>query len=185
MNISAACRLAAACLSVAGIAACGSSSNRGGGFLERLLPHHFSAAASAIAGGAAGQEQAAPAIDDDMVEAVSSAKSDDLPVQVRFALRERPEIGKSSELDLVMIPSAPLDRLITVFHAEDGLSVSAGAEPTQRDRPEPGVPIRHRLTIVPQRDGIFYVTATVLVDSASGSVARTFTIPVIAGTGTP
>lgn len=183
MNISAACRLVAVCAGVAGIAGCGSSSSWDGGLIERLLPHH---AKTGAASRAAVQHRAAASIDDDMVAAVTIAKGDELlPVEVKFALRERPEVGKASELDLEMIPSAPLDRLITVFHAEDGLNVSAGAGPAQRDRPEPGVPIPHQLTIVPERDGIFYVTATVLEDAGSESIARTFTIPVIAGAGAP
>jgi hypothetical protein len=117
-----------------------------------------------------------------MVTAVSAGKSG-LPVDVKFALRQRPEVGQSAELDLIVIPSAPLDRLMTSFHAEEGLTLSDGAQPSVQDRPEPGVPIPHALTIVPKQDGIFYVDAIVLADSGTESIARTFTIPVIAGGG--
>ncbi len=117
-----------------------------------------------------------------MVTAVSAGKGG-LPVDVKFALRQRPEVGQSAELDLIVIPSAPLDRLMTSFHVEEGLTLSDGAQPSVEDRPEPGVPISHALTIVPKQDGIFYVDATVLADSGTGSIARTFTIPVIAGAG--
>ncbi len=185
MNTSALSRLlalACAVVAMAGVTACSSSGNPGVsllGKLERLLPHHT--APVAVQHTAA----APPSIDGDMVTAVSSGKDDQMPVTVRFALRDRPEVGKASELDLEVIPSAPLDKLIAVFHAQDGLSVSAGAEPAQREHPEAGIPIAHRLTIVPARDGIFYVDATVLVDFGSESVARTFTIPIIAGAGEP
>ncbi len=181
MNTSALSRLIAlAC--AAAVTACSSPSSHGVwqyiGPLGKLLPHHTAPAAM--------QHAAAPSsIDGDMVAAVSSGKGDDMPVKVTFALRNRPEVGQASELDLEVIPSAPLDKLVAVFHAQDGLSVKSGAEPSERDRPEPGVPISHRLTIVPARDGIFYVDATVLVDFGSESIARTFTIPVIAGTGEP
>jgi hypothetical protein len=39
------------------------------------------------------------------------------------------------------------------------------------------------VTIVPQHNGIFYVTAVVLTDSSDDTFARTFSIPVIAGEG--
>jgi len=118
----------------------------------------------------------------DMVTAVSAGKSD-VPVDVRFALRHRPEVGQPIELDLQVIPAAPLDRLMASFHAEDGITLGDGAQPIVQERPDPGVPITHTLQLVARRDGIFYVDATVLVDSGSESIARTFTIPVIAGAG--
>ncbi|HTW36944.1 MAG TPA: hypothetical protein VMD49_00065 [Steroidobacteraceae bacterium] len=126
--------------------------------------------------------QAAAAAGVDMVAAVSSGKTS-LPVDVRFALRQRPELGQAAELDLLVTPSAQLDKLITSFHAQDGVAIREGAEPSVQDRPEPGVAIPHRLTIVAQQDGIFYVDATVLADWGGESIGHTFTIPVIAGAG--
>jgi hypothetical protein len=118
----------------------------------------------------------------DMVAAVSAGKTE-LPVDVRFALRQRPELGQPIKLDVQVTPSAPLVRLIASFHAEDGLTLGDGVQQIVRDRPDPGVPIVHTLTLVPRQDGIFYVNATVLTDSGSESIGRTFTIPVIAGAG--
>ena len=118
----------------------------------------------------------------DMVAAVSSGKSS-LPVDVKFELRQRPEVGQPAELDLLVIPSGQLDRLLTSFHAQDGVAIRSGAAPSVQDRPEPGVPIAHTLTIVPQQDGIFYVDATVLADWGGESIGHTFIIPVIAGAG--
>jgi hypothetical protein len=119
----------------------------------------------------------------DMVSAVVLGKTS-VPVDVKFALRQRPEVGQSATLDLLIIPSAPLDRVTTSFHAEGGLTLRDGAAPSVQERPEPGVPISHSLTIVAQQDGIFYVDATVLAESGTESIGRTFTIPVIAGAGT-
>lgn len=180
MKVSVLLRLLAVACTAAGCAACGSSLEHSLWHPGRLLPHHAPAPAAAV------QQASRPSPDRDMVSAVSNSKGiGDVPVEVKFALRERPEVGKPAELDLEMIPSAPLDRLIAVFHAQDGLSVNSGAGPVQLDRPEPGVPISHRLTIVPQHDGIFYVDTTVLADFGSQSIGRTFTIPVIAGSGAP
>jgi hypothetical protein len=39
--------------------------------------------------------------------------------------------------------------------------------------------------VTPKADGIFYVTATVISDSSTGSLARLYSIPIIAGAGLP
>jgi len=127
-------------------------------------------------------QHAAAKSGDDTVAAVSVGKGG-LPVDVRFALRDRPEVGQSARLDLLVIPSAAIDRVVTSVHADAGLHLEAGAEPTSQDRPQPGVPISHPITFVAQRDGLFEVDATVLIDAGGESVARTYTIPVIAGAG--
>ncbi|MGB6450845.1 MAG: hypothetical protein WBE92_08845 [Steroidobacteraceae bacterium] len=173
--------LVLACAVLGGVAACSPSSRWIGSWTSSRLDRLFSHQAQS----AAAQQDVKPPPDNDMVVAVSSGTGTSVPVEVRFALRERPEIGKAAELDLEVVPSAPVDRLIATFFAGEGLSLSDGAQPAERDRPEPGVPIAHRLMIVAQRDGIFYVNATVLADFNSESVAHTFTIPIIAGAGSP
>jgi len=118
----------------------------------------------------------------DFVAAVAGDKSA-VPVEVQFQLHARPEVGKPVELDVQVTPTAPLVRLVTSFHAEDGLAIEQGGAASEADRPAPGVPVSRALTVIAQHDGIFYVSATVLVDLGADSVARTFTIPVIAGAG--
>lgn len=125
----------------------------------------------------------APPVNRDMVRAVGDGSGRDVPVEVRFALRSRPEIGHPAKLDLQLVPTGPLDRLVASYHAEPGLTLAQGGAPTEVPAPKPGVPIDHELKIVAERSGIFYVEATVLANSANGSVARTFTIPIIAGHG--
>jgi hypothetical protein len=165
--------LALTCGALCCLAACDWSPFRGG------------AHSGAPARSASARSAALPAAkqEADMVTAVSAGKTE-LPVEVKFALRQRPELGQSIKLDVQVTPSAPLVRLIASFHAEDGLTLGDAAQLIVRDRPDPGVPIVRTLTLVPRQDGIFYVNATVLADSGSESIGRTFTIPVIAGAGT-
>ncbi len=59
----------------------------------------------------------------------------------------------------------------------------AGAETDHLEKPSRAVPVSHIVTVRPKSDGIFYVTAVVLADSDKESVARTFTVPLIAGQG--
>jgi len=165
-------RLALACAALCGLAACNWSPFGAGA-------HPGQAASSAHARSAAlpGAKREA-----DMVTAVSGGKTQ-LPVEVKFALRQRPELGQPIALDLEVVPSAPLDRVITSFHAEDGLTLANADKPIEHDRADPGVPIEQTLSLTAHQDGIFYVNATVLADWGTESVAHTFTIPVIAGAG--
>jgi hypothetical protein len=120
----------------------------------------------------------------DMVAAVSSSK---LPgaVALRFAIPQRPVVGQRVEIQLSLTPSVPLERLVAHFQAPEGLELVSGAETRLVGRPTLGDEISHTLTVIPRSDGIFNITAVVLTDSATESLARTFSIPVIAGAGVP
>jgi hypothetical protein len=118
----------------------------------------------------------------DMVSAVSAGKTS-TDIDLRFALRERPLVGEPVDIDVALVPGLELDQIYATFSASDGLEVTKGGRMPQIEHPEPHAPISHTVTIVPQRDGIFFVSATVLADSPTNSVSHLFSIPVIAGAG--
>ncbi|MGD9597397.1 MAG: hypothetical protein AB7G76_03380 [Steroidobacteraceae bacterium] len=118
----------------------------------------------------------------DMVSAVSGSKSA-AAVDLKFALTSRPEPGRALDIDLAVIP---LDRSATIrviVQNTDGLTITAGQEMRVPPGAEAGVPLIHRVTIVPARDGIFSLSAVALVDTDKSSVTRTFAIPIIVGEG--
>ena len=118
----------------------------------------------------------------DMVSAVSSGKAP-TAIDLKFALRERPVVGEPVDIDIALIPAQDIERVYATFNATDGLEISKGGRTPQMEHPEIGAPISHTVTIVPQRDGIFFVNATVLADLEANSITHTFSIPVIAGAG--
>lgn len=117
-----------------------------------------------------------------MVTAVSAGETKGL-VDVKFELTQRPEVGKPTDISLVFIPAGPLDRLSARFSVPEGLELLKGEQTEQFARPVMGAAITHTVTILPKRDGIFYVQAIVLTDSETESVSRSFAIPLIAGSG--
>jgi hypothetical protein len=119
-----------------------------------------------------------------MVAAVSSSKTPG-NVELRFTIPERPQIGQRTQIELSLIPTVELERLVARFQVPDGLELVSGSETPRVDRPAPGAEISHTLVVVPKSDGIFNITAVVLTDSATESVSRTFSIPLIAGAGLP
>ncbi|MDB6090349.1 MAG: hypothetical protein JWN85_3133 [Gammaproteobacteria bacterium] len=121
----------------------------------------------------------------DMVAAVSATKTG-APVQLKFELRQRPGVGQPLDVDIALIPGSPLvERVYAKFQPGEGMDLLDGGDLAPVEKPAEGVPIRHTVRVLPKRDGIFTVTATVGVDSATDSVARAFAIPVIAGEGLP
>ena len=121
-----------------------------------------------------------------MVSAASSARTGPATVQLKFELRERPDVAQPLDIDVVILPaSANLDRLSGRVEAEDGLKLAEGAQIAPTDRPVEGMPIRHSIKVLPTREGIFTVTAVVSLDAAGQSWSQTFSIPVIVGAGLP
>jgi hypothetical protein len=130
--------------------------------------------------------QAGNLISTNMVSAALSARTGPANVQMKFELRERPDIAQPLDIDLAILPmSANLDRLYGKVEAGEGLELAEGAEISPTDRPAEGIPIRHSIKVLPTRNGIFTINAVVNVDAAGQSSSQTFSIPVIVGAGLP
>ncbi len=127
---------------------------------------------------------ARPARRPDMVAAVSSSKSPGA-ADLKFALSGRPTVGQPVDIEMALTPTVELDRLFVRFQASEGMQIVKGAETEHYESPAPGTELPHTLTVIPKSDGIFNVTAVVVTDSPKESIARTYTIPIIAGAGLP
>jgi hypothetical protein len=127
---------------------------------------------------------AADELSRNMVSAVAANKPSALPIQVKFELRERPDVGQPVELDLAIVPmSASVDRVSGKVEGEDGLEVIEGAQIAATDRPAEGTPIRQLVKVLPHQEGIFTVHALVTVDAGGQSSSEIYAIPLIAGGG--
>lgn len=128
----------------------------------------------------------ADAISANMVSAVPVNKTPSVPVEVRFEVKDRPQIAQPVAVDLVIVPlSASVDRVSGKVQTEDGLDLLDGEQIPASDRPTEGVPIRHTVRVQPKQDGIFMFSVVVTVDAAGQSSSQTFTMPLIAGSGIP
>jgi hypothetical protein len=121
----------------------------------------------------------------DMVAAVTLSKPGP-PIELKFSLPSRPEVGQVMEVEVAVIPRAPIPDSVSVsFQAVEGLEVVDGAQLERVEKLVDGVPIRHILKILPKRDGIFALTAVASFVSAGQDANRTFSIPLIAAQGLP
>jgi hypothetical protein len=118
-----------------------------------------------------------------MVEAVGPSGSQ-APIELRFSIRNRPQVGQDDEIDYAVIPQAAgLDTIRLAFGALEGLQVMSHGPALAAIKPPPGVPIFGSVTVRPLKTGLFTLTAAVAVESSNGSVVWPFSIPVIAGEG--
>ena len=118
-----------------------------------------------------------------MVEAVGPSGAQ-APVELRFSIRDRPQVGQEDEIDYALIPQAQgLERIRLVFGALNGLQVVSHGPALAAIKPATGVPIFGSVTVRPVKAGLFTLTAAVAVETPSQSVVWPFTIPVIAGEG--
>jgi hypothetical protein len=121
-----------------------------------------------------------------MVSAVPANKPSTVPLQVKFELRDRPDIGQPLELDLAIVPmSGAVDRVWGKVEGEDGLDLVDGAEIAPAEHPVEGAPIRHVVKVLPQREGIFTVRAVLTVDAGGSPSTESYLMPVIADSDGP
>ena len=123
-----------------------------------------------------------------MVAGVTSVKpgSTPLPLQLKFDLRERPQVAQPLDVDLVVIPlSGAIDRVFGKVVGEEGLDLASGGDLQEAAKPVEGVPIQYSVKVLPKQDGIYFLTANISVDSGGVISTQTYTMPVIAGQGIP
>jgi len=164
-------RNAAALILAALLGACGSH-------------HDTSPATNAAAQAARKAQNPADALTRSMVAAVTSTKpgSAPIPVQVKFTLRQRPEVAQPLDIDIALVPTASnLDRIAAKVEGEEGLELVSPGDLEVAEKPTENTPIQRSLKVLPKHEGIFMLTATVFVDMGGEALTQTFTIPVIAG----
>jgi hypothetical protein len=118
-----------------------------------------------------------------MVTAVSASKAGP-PVELKFSLPVRPEVGQVTDIDVAVVPLDPVpDSVSVAFQVVEGLEIVDGSQLDRVEKLTGGTPIRHVVKVLPKRDGIFALTAVVSFTAANQDSNRTFSIPVIAGEG--
>ena len=139
-------------------------------------------AAAGNAGSAAARPGRPADPSNDFVRAASSGKAGD-PIELKFDIPAKPDAGKPIEINILFVAAPEIKRLQATFDAGYGITFRSGDLPVSFDKLNAEAPARHRVVVQAERDGIFMLTATVLADSDNASLNRTFSIPVIVGSG--
>lgn len=123
--------------------------------------------------------QAGDAVDPDLVAAVSSAHTN-TPIALKFGLAARPVVGTPLKVRVAVITAAGVDisHIHESFQPGDGLQLQSDRS-FDVDDPSAGAVLQQELSVLPQQAGVLSLNATIMVDMDGGSLARSYTIPLI------
>lgn len=101
-------------------------------------------------------------------------------VNIRYEFASKPAVGTPTDLDVALIPSVGVDSLEAKFGGMEGITLAGNAQ-VSFSAVEAGKPYRHKLSVLPDHTGVFYITVSVNTQIAGSSVGRTFSIPFVVG----
>jgi hypothetical protein len=116
-----------------------------------------------------------------MVSGVAPGRAADAAVDLKFELKARPEVGKPLTIDVALVPNVASDVMNVTYLANEGLAVQTSPLPSKYEHVQPGSVYRHQAIVVPKEDGVYALSAIVMVQTDAGDVTRTFSIPVVVG----
>lgn len=101
-------------------------------------------------------------------------------VTIRYDFGGKPTVGVPTDLDLAFIPNAGVDSLDATLSGMDGITLAGSLTPSF-SAVESGKPYRHKVSVLADRNGVFYITVSVNTQIAGSSLNRTFAIPFVVG----
>jgi hypothetical protein len=113
-----------------------------------------------------------------MVEAASQGKSQ-LPVELKFDLKQRPTLGRALDIDIAVIPQIDASAAGIQVSGGDGLTLAPG--PNQIDLPavEAGQVYRQSVKVTPTADGVLMLSLNISFKHDETTESRAFSIPLI------
>lgn len=101
-------------------------------------------------------------------------------VSIRYEFSSKPNIGVPTELEVAFIPSVGVDSMEATLGGMEGITL-AGPLTASFASVEAGKAYRHKLSVLPDRTGVFYITVSVNTQIAGSGLNRTFSIPFVVG----
>jgi hypothetical protein len=116
-----------------------------------------------------------------MVSGVAAGRAADAPVDLKFEVKSRPEVGKPVTIDIALLPKVATEAMNITYLATEGLTVQPTTMPSKYERVQAGSLYRNQATVVPKERGVFSLSAIVMLQTETGDVTRTFSIPIVIG----
>jgi hypothetical protein len=113
-----------------------------------------------------------------MVEAAAQGKSQ-LPVQLKFDLKQRPILGQALDIDIAILPQIDASPANVQVSGGDGLTVAPGAGQIDWPAIEAGQVYRQSVKVTPSVDGLLLLSLTVSLKHDETTESRAFSIPLI------
>ena len=113
-----------------------------------------------------------------MVEAASVGKSE-LPVSLKFDLKQRPVLGQPLAIDIALVPQIDADAANVEMTGIDGLTVLPGAKAFTAGPVAAGEVYRHSIEVTPAAEGVVLLGLTVSRKHGEMTDSRVFSVPLI------
>lgn len=114
-----------------------------------------------------------------MARAVGNGKPG-AAVDIRYEILARPEVGKPVEVDVALLPGPGVDSMEVTFGGMDGITL-AGSLQASFPSVKAGESYKHTLSLLPDRNGVFYITVAVNAVMGEITMGRTFSLPFAVG----
>lgn len=125
----------------------------------------------------------APVVAADPAEKMARAVGNGKPgaaVDIRYDILSRPEAGKPVEVEVALIPRAGVEAMDATFSGMDGITLAGNLTASFTDV-KPGELYKHRFSLLPQQEGVFYIAVSVSTQMGGSTLGRTFSIPFLVG----
>jgi hypothetical protein len=113
-----------------------------------------------------------------MVEAASQGKSQ-LPVQLKFDIKQRPTSGQALDIDIALLPQIDAGAVDIQVTGGDGLTVAPGTNQIGLPAVEAGQVYRQSVKVTPTADGVLLLSLTISLKHDEMLESRGFSIPLI------
>ncbi len=114
-----------------------------------------------------------------MARAVSTAKTG-AAVDLRYEVLAKPVVGTPFDIEISLVATAEADSMSIQIGGMPGLTVSNEALPVLANI-KAGQVNSHKITVLADQVGVYYVSVAVTTQLAGTTQARTFSIPVLLG----
>lgn len=166
--------------------------------VKRLTALSIAIFALTACGSEKAEEPAIVKVDDTNSEADVSFKSNDgdlagttvtpgAPYRVSYAIVGTPVVGNPVTVDLQITSSSGKRAISLDYRINDASSMTLAESQPARVRMEPAAneaDFNQRVTIIPQREGRFYLNVSVSFETENGTMSTVTAIPIQVGTGT-
>jgi len=129
----------------------------------------------------AGTANTRPVVDDEsrLANAVASGKTS-APVDLKYDLAAKPEVGQPFEIELALLPRLPADALEVEVTGMPGL-VLVGNGAMKVEAVRGGATYTHKVLVRADAAGTYYVSVIAKMITQVQREVRTFSIPVVVG----
>lgn len=117
-------------------------------------------------------------LDPAMVAAVSSGKSATV-ISLHFALTRAPAVNQGLPVDIALVPHTDFTSVAVRFFGQDGITLVSGDNLGPVTEVDPEKPIKHQLVLMPTKEGVYMINATVETIGGDGTVSRIYSIPIV------